>query len=43
MYNPCWECFNKYGHGYSEDCKCQYAKILKLLDLLVKIVETVQV
>lgn len=32
MYNPCWECFNRYGHGYNENCKCQYAKILKLLD-----------
>ena len=32
MYNPCWECFNKYGHGYNENCKCQYAEILKLLD-----------
>lgn len=32
MYNPCWECFNRYGHDYSEDCKCQYAEILNLLD-----------
>lgn len=32
MYNPCWECFNRYGHSYDENCKCQYAEILKLLD-----------
>ena len=32
MYNPCWECFNRYGHGYNENCKCQYAEILKLLN-----------
>lgn len=33
MYNPCWECFNRYGHSHDENCKCQYAKILNLLDL----------
>ena len=32
MYNPCWECFNRYGHSYNENCKCQYAEILNLLE-----------
>lgn len=32
MYNPCWECFNRYGHSYDENCKCQYAEILNLLE-----------
>lgn len=32
MYNPCWVCFNRDGHGYNENCKCQYGEILKLID-----------
>ena len=31
LYNPCFECNLRYGHGYTEDCdnKCQYAKVVK--------------
>lgn len=43
MYNPYWECFNRYGHSYDENCKCQYAKILKLLDSYGRINTVVKV
>ena len=28
MYNPCFECMNRYGHSYTEECDntCEYAK-----------------
>ena len=27
MYNPCFECMNRYGHSYTEECDstCNYA------------------
>lgn len=33
-YNPCLECFNRYGKQYSEDCNntCDYAYAVKLRD-----------
>lgn len=36
MYNPCWECFNRYERSYTKDCdsKCQYAKAISMLNLL---------
>ena len=34
MYNPCFECFNRYGRSYSEECKCQYAKAVNMLNIL---------
>lgn len=29
MYNPCFECHNRYGHSYTEECDeiCDYAKV----------------
>lgn len=31
MYSPCFECLNRYGHSYTEECnnKCDYARISK--------------
>lgn len=28
MYNPCFECLNRYGHSYTEECDttCEYAR-----------------
>ena len=33
MYNPCLECFNKYGKQYSEKCDatCDYANLVSKL------------
>ena len=33
MYNPCFECLNRRGYSYSEECDntCQYAQTLSLL------------
>ena len=33
MYKPCFECLNRRGHSYSEECDntCEYAHILSLL------------
>lgn len=33
MYNPCAECFNRYGRSYSEECDntCEYANALSKL------------
>lgn len=33
MYSPCFDCLNRYGHSYTEDCdfKCEYANILSKL------------
>ena len=33
MYNPCFECLNRYGHSYTSDCDntCQYANALSKL------------
>ena len=31
MFSPCFECLNRYGHSYTEECdnKCGYAKEIK--------------
>ena len=31
MYNPCFECLNRYGKEYAEECEntCDYAKVAK--------------
>ena len=33
MYNPCFECMNRYGREYSEECdhKCDYANLASQL------------
>lgn len=33
MYNPCFECVNRYGREYSEECdrKCDYADLASQL------------
>jgi hypothetical protein len=33
MYNPCVECFNRYGRQYSNECdnNCEYANVLSQL------------
>lgn len=30
MYNPCFECYNRYGKQYTKDCDdtCEYANIV---------------
>lgn len=45
MYNPCFECWNRYGHYYTEDCDttCQYANDISKLKPYGGIDETVKV
>ena len=33
MYSPCFECMNRYGKQYTEECdsKCDYANVLSKL------------
>ncbi len=33
MYSPCFDCLNRYGHSYTEECdnKCQYANVISKL------------
>lgn len=33
MYNPCFECLNRYGHSYTEECDgtCNYAYDVRML------------
>ena len=33
MYSPCFDCLNRYGHSYTEECDntCEYANILSKL------------
>ena len=33
MYNPCFECLNRQGHSYTEECDntCEYANIVAKL------------
>lgn len=33
MYSPCFECMNRYGRQYTEDCdsKCDYANVMSKL------------
>ncbi len=36
MYNPCFECWNRYGKQYSEECdnSCEYAVAVKVINNL---------
>lgn len=36
MYNPCFECMNKYGKQYSKECDniCDFAIAIKLINEL---------
>lgn len=33
MYNPCFDCLNRYGRSYTEECDntCEYAHVLSKL------------
>jgi len=31
MYNPCIECYHRYGREYSIECDCAYAEAVKRL------------
>lgn len=44
MYNPCFECHNRYGHSYTEECDkiCDYAKDAKFISELQKEIQTLQ-
>ena len=45
MYNPCFECYNRYGHSYTEECDstCEYAYELNKLKPYGGIDEAVKV
>lgn len=45
MYNPCFECYNRRGHSYMEECdnKCEYAHALSKLKPYGGIDEAVKV
>lgn len=45
MYNPCFECMNRYGKEYTEECDntCEYANALSKLKLYGGIDEAVKV
>ena len=39
MYNPCFECWNRRGHSYTEECDntCLYAKDIKNRDTAINL------
>ena len=45
MHNPCFECWNRYGHSYTEECDntCDYAisiaKRNNIIEYLLDLVE----
>lgn len=41
MYNPCFECLNRYGRKYTEKCMydCEYARTVKDKDDRIKELE----
>ena len=45
MYNPCFECLNRYGHDYTEECDttCSYARDLAKLKPYGSIDEIVEI
>lgn len=45
MYSPCFECMNRYGKQYTEECdtKCDYANVLSKLKPYGTIDEIVEV
>lgn len=45
MYNPCFNCLNRYGHSYIEGCdtNCEYAQVLAKLKPYGSIDEIVEV
>ena len=45
MYYPCFECMNRYGKQYTEECdsKCDYANVLSRLKPYGTIDEIVEV
>lgn len=45
MYNPCFNCLNKYGHSYTEECDttCVYARDLAKLKPYGSIDEIIEI
>ena len=45
MYSPCFDCLNRYGHSYTEDCDstCDYANAISKLKPYGGIDEAVKV
>lgn len=45
MYSPCFECMNRYGKQYTEECdsKCDYANVLSKLKPYGTIDEIIEV
>ena len=45
MYNPCFECLNRYGHSYITECDntCEYANIISKLKPYGSIDEIVEI
>lgn len=45
MYSPCFECLNRYGHSYTEECdnKCRYANDISKLKPYGSIDEIVEI
>ncbi len=45
MYNPCFNCLNRYGHSYTEECDttCEYARDLAKLKPYGSIDEIVEI
>ena len=41
IYNPCFECLNRYGREYTERCDktCDYAKVVKEKQELIKMLK----
>jgi hypothetical protein len=41
-YNPCFECLNRYGREYSEDCdnRCEYAYTIHLRNATIEDLHT---
>ena len=44
MYNPCFECMNRYGKQYSEECDntCEYAVAVKYIGELQNEIKVIQ-
>lgn len=44
MYNPCFECLNRYGKQYSEECDntCEYAVAVKYIGELQDEIKSLQ-
>jgi hypothetical protein len=45
MHSPCFDCLNRYGHSYTEECdtKCEYANIVSKLKPFGTVDEIVEI